>query len=99
MNEGMYPLLGRETEMRIYQDILKNIEKPVCMERAILIKGSARIGKTRLMDEMILEAHKNGFQPVIIALHGIHSAIPYGTAQYIIKQVRKTVMCGMILHF
>lgn len=91
MHEGMYPILGRDGEMKVYHNILKKIENPNCNEKAILIRGSARIGKTRLMDEMILEAHKNGFQPIIIALHGIHSAIPYGTAQYIIKQVNKFI--------
>lgn len=87
MNDGMYPILGRENEIMIFNSILQSLQNHNCWEKAILLTGPARIGKSRLLDEMILEAHKKGFEPIVISLHNVHSAMTYGTAQCIIKQV------------
>ncbi|KAM0731371.1 Adenylate cyclase type 10 [Formica fusca] len=62
LTESSYPLLGREAEIKVFQEILTNMIEYSTRDKTkehskpeyntLIIKGEPRIGKTRLLDEI-----------------------------------------------
>jgi Predicted ATPase len=53
-----YPILGRSVEIVIFKQMMDSYlaQKGSISKNVLLIKGEPRIGKTRLLDEMLYSA-------------------------------------------
>ncbi|KAK3591572.1 hypothetical protein CHS0354_041619 [Potamilus streckersoni] len=57
----LYPILGREHEIKIFQAKLKKLEEEENKKEHLILSGAAGVGKTRLLNHLINLASKQNF--------------------------------------
>ncbi|PSN36387.1 hypothetical protein C0J52_14455 [Blattella germanica] len=85
-----YPLLGREMELQLFYQMLESLSLRKInphnigadKKNTLIMKGEPRLGKTRLLDEMIFVAHGKAMVHKI-SLNFRDQKVPYKTLQLI----------------
>lgn len=88
VKDGLLPLLDRESEMTVFRRSLDDLKKGSNPPEGLLIVGEPKIGKSRLLDEMIIEAINQRLNPVIVGLRLGHSFLAYAAAVHFLCHVR-----------
>lgn len=69
-NRFEYPILGRDEEMELFiQEIRNIIARPEASQReAIIFFGEAGVGKSRLLEAAVMEVMKKGIKYVVVKM-------------------------------
>ncbi|XP_038075913.1 adenylate cyclase type 10-like [Patiria miniata] len=94
--EFEYPLLGRDKEMGVFLNELQMIQEHRERgehRRVIIFDGQAGIGKTRMLDSVIVEAARQGNRVISCALTMNDVTVPYYTVKHLVTMLLEMEDC------
>jgi predicted ATPase len=92
MTQGQPPLVGRLREWKVLQDAwqIASSGKPQC----VILAGEAGIGKTRLAEELLIWASRQGCAVAAARCYAAEGALPYAP---VIAWLRAPVVCRQLV--
>ncbi|KOC70706.1 Adenylate cyclase type 10 [Habropoda laboriosa] len=82
-----YPILGRFQELEYFKDILDDIGVPGRIYSGLLIEGSERSGKSRLLDAFVTTVKNREIRLIQLSLHPSYAEKAYAVLYYMFLQL------------
>ncbi|RLU23168.1 hypothetical protein DMN91_005446 [Ooceraea biroi] len=81
-----YPILGRTHELECFDNILDDIGVADRNYSGLLIEGSERSGKSRLLDAFVTNVCNRQIRPIKLSLHLTYTENPYAVVYHVLLQ-------------